>query len=129
MNHVLKHLEVEGAAYEPARPQHQSADVVKGLLYNIPQRPEDVSNLKGRRQGPLKKATNAPFAQSENIVEADYPSSFHLQKHNKQVNDKVGHGQFDPEVYKANAMANIHNRTQSRARNFVGSGNILSYNK
>lgn len=42
---------------------------------------------------------------------------------------QVGHGQFDPEVYKANAMANIHNRTQSRARNFVGSGNILSYNK
>lgn len=120
--------------------------------------------------GPAKKATDAPFAQSENLVEADYPSSFHLQKHNKQVNDKVsghlseaspvpntlhcaacksmyacnprlyhllisglplqvGHGQFDPEVYKANAMANIHNRTQSRARNFVGSGNILSYNK
>lgn len=39
--------------------------------------------------GPAKKASNAPFAQSENLVEADYPSSFHLQKHNKQVNDKV----------------------------------------
>ena len=41
---------------------------------------------------------------------------------------QVGHGQFDPEVYKANAMANINNRTQSRARNFVGSGNTLSFN-
>ncbi|DBB13953.1 hypothetical protein WJX82_001308 [Trebouxia sp. C0006] len=128
MNHVLKHAEVNEVAYEPARPQHQSSDVVKGLLYNIPERYEDV-NQKGRKAaGPAKLRNTAPFAQSENMVEADYPSNFHLQKHNKQVNDKVGHGDFDPEVYRANAMANINNRTQSRARNFVGAGNILSYN-
>ena len=39
--------------------------------------------------GPAKLKHGAPFAQSENLVEADYPSSFHLQKHNTQVNDKV----------------------------------------
>jgi hypothetical protein len=39
---------VNEVAYEPARPQHQSADVVKGLLYNIPERYEDV-NQKGRK--------------------------------------------------------------------------------
>ena len=42
---------MEEAVYEPARSQHQSADVVKGLLYNIPQRPEDAFNHKGRKQG------------------------------------------------------------------------------
>ena len=45
--------------------------------------------MRNLSSGPAKKASDAPFAQSENLVEADYPSSFHLQKHNKQVNDKV----------------------------------------
>lgn len=127
MDHVFNHEEVNVAVPAAAKSQHDAADVVKGLLYNIPESSKAV-NQKGRKPGPSKRNA-APFAQSENLVDVDYPTSLHLPKQTKQVNDKVGHGQFDPEVYRANAMANINNRAQSRTRNFVGAGNILSYDR
>ena len=38
--------------------------------------------------GPSKRNA-APFAQSENLVDVDYTTSFHLPMQTKQVNDKV----------------------------------------
>lgn len=57
-------------AYEPARPQHQSTDVVKGLLYNIPERHEDV-NQKGR------KAAGVQLCLFVNIEPARLSAAFH----------------------------------------------------
>jgi len=54
VNDILS-LRVNEVAYEPARPQHQSSDVVKGLLYNIPERYEDV-NQKGRKAAGVELA-------------------------------------------------------------------------
>ncbi len=48
-------LRVNEVTYEPARPQHQSSDVVKGLLYNIPERYDDV-NQKGRKAAGVELA-------------------------------------------------------------------------
>lgn len=63
-------LRVNEVAYEPARPQHQSSDVVKGLLYNIPERYEDV-NQKGR------KAAGVELCLYVNIEPARLSAAFH----------------------------------------------------
>ncbi len=63
-------LRVNEVAYEPARPQHQSTDVVKGLLYNIPERHEDV-NQKGR------KAAGVELCLHVNIELAGLSAAFH----------------------------------------------------
>ena len=47
---IVGDFRVNEIAYEPARPQHQSTDVVKGLLYNIPERYAEY-NQTGRKPG------------------------------------------------------------------------------